>query len=157
MSFCVTGELNFSTKKNLSLGDIMLPGGELLISRPKVSFGPGDGQTTYGYEIDDEGTITERYLNGKQVSVKTWQIEIAKDEGLRNSNYGIKPLCGTTSLLDRKVSRLLWEEKPPTSLRTIEVSLSQETMKLSIIEPPAPPVEKIAKESTTMQKSKQAG
>ncbi|MDR1457297.1 MAG: hypothetical protein LBI47_00355 [Puniceicoccales bacterium] len=135
MSFCATGELNFNAKKSLSLGDIMLPGGELLISGPKVSFRPGYGQTTYGYEIDDGGTITERYLNGKQVSVKTWQIEIAKDEGLRNSNFGIKPLCGTTSLLDRKFSRFLWEEKPSTS-----------------------PAKKMPKEaSTTMQKSKQAG
>jgi hypothetical protein len=108
-----------------------LPAGELLASGQKVSFFPADGEVVLGYEIDDEGTITERYLNGQQVSVETWQTEIAKHEGLRNSNLGEKPLYGMKNLVSREASRFL--------------------------EPPTPADEKIAKEeSTTTQRRRRA-
>ncbi|MDR0742089.1 MAG: hypothetical protein LBE98_01340 [Puniceicoccales bacterium] len=71
------------------------------------------------------------YLNGKQVPVKIWEIEMAKDESLRNSNFGQKPLHGMRNLTTREASRFL-EMKRPSTLP-------------EVAEPSAPPVGKMAK------------
>ncbi|MDR0693498.1 MAG: hypothetical protein LBF49_02935 [Puniceicoccales bacterium] len=65
MSFCAGKEINFNVGASMHLGEIMLPGGQLLVSGPKISFRPKDGQTVFGYEIDGKGNTIERYINGR--------------------------------------------------------------------------------------------
>ncbi|MDR0693501.1 MAG: hypothetical protein LBF49_02950 [Puniceicoccales bacterium] len=154
MSFGARREINFNAEKRIDLGEVILPGGEFLASGEKVSFRPRDEQTVFGYETNGNGNIVKHFINGKQVSLKTWNVEITKNEGLRNSNFGKKPLCGVKSLVSREASRFL---EPPTPREVIELPIPQ-----GIKGPSTPPAEKMAKKmaekvSTTAQSEKMEG
>ncbi|MDR1528423.1 MAG: hypothetical protein LBS22_02440 [Puniceicoccales bacterium] len=114
MSFWTEGELNFDAQKSMDMGGILLPGGQLLISGEKTSFRPKGGSNTYGYETDGKGNIVKHYVNGQQVPLEIWGVEMIKEEGLRDSDFGRKPFHGMKSLLVRGASRFLWEGKPST-------------------------------------------
>jgi hypothetical protein len=112
---------------------VTLPAGRLLVSGPKFSFCPEDGQIVYGYEIGDGGNVAGYYLNGQRVSFETWRIAIATDEGLRNSNFGEKPLHGMRNLTTREASRFLEVEKSSTLLKVEEPSVPLEVEKSSTL------------------------
>ncbi|MDR0742087.1 MAG: hypothetical protein LBE98_01330 [Puniceicoccales bacterium] len=107
MSFWTEGELNFDAKRRMNVGGVTLPGGQLLISGPKISFIPKGEGTVYAYVTDSKGNIVKHYVNGQQVPLEIWQVEMAENEGLRDSDFGQKPFYGIRSLLDRKASRFL--------------------------------------------------
>ncbi|MDR1528422.1 MAG: hypothetical protein LBS22_02435 [Puniceicoccales bacterium] len=130
--FHVPEEINLIFEKYV--GEyVILPAGELLASGPRRSFLPKGGQTVYAYEIDDRGNVTGYYLNGQRVSFGTWRIVIAKEEGLRNSNFGQKPLRGMQNLTTRVASRFLEVEKPSALVEVKEPSSI-----LGVEEPPVP-------------------
>ncbi|MDR2432581.1 MAG: hypothetical protein LBD34_02395 [Puniceicoccales bacterium] len=113
---------------------VSLPAGELFVSNNIISFRPRGEQTIYGYKTNGKGNITGRFLNEQWVSWKIWKIEIARHEGLRNSNFGRKPLHGMKGLGSRNVSRFLWEGKPSTPQKAED--------------PSTPPAEKTQKKKT---------
>ncbi|MDR2776814.1 MAG: hypothetical protein LBB17_02095 [Puniceicoccales bacterium] len=80
------------------------PPGELRFYARGVSFLPRDGQTVYGYEIDDEDNIIGYYLNGRQISRGTLEEKMAEDKALTGLNFEPKPLHGMKSLADREAS-----------------------------------------------------
>ncbi|MDR0742090.1 MAG: hypothetical protein LBE98_01345 [Puniceicoccales bacterium] len=58
------------------------PSGELYFSVKGVDFLPDGGINTCGYKIDDEDNIIGHYLNGRQVSWRTFEKKMAKDKSL---------------------------------------------------------------------------
>jgi hypothetical protein len=129
-SFCTPKEVDLTFTKYAG-HEVALPAGQLLVSGPKISFLPRGGQTVYAYEIGDGGNIVDYYLNGKQVLREIWEIEMSKEKGLRNSNFGQKPLQGMQNLTTRVASRFL-EVKAPL-------------LPLEVKKPSVPPTKKIAK------------
>lgn len=87
--------------------DVSLPTGELLASGNKISFRPYGGRHVYGYETDNDGNIRKYYVDNREVSLETWKIKTAKNEDLRNSNFGTKPLYGMKNLTPPRDSRFL--------------------------------------------------
>jgi hypothetical protein len=111
MSFYAGGEINLTFGKYAGRY-VKLPAGQLLASGPKISFLPENGRTVYAYETNDQGNVIGYYLNDKLVSWETWKIKIGKNEDLRNSNFGQRPLCGMENLVAREASRFLKKEGP---------------------------------------------
>ncbi|MDR1528424.1 MAG: hypothetical protein LBS22_02445 [Puniceicoccales bacterium] len=111
MSFWTEGELNFDAERSMNVGGVLLPGGRLLISGEKTSFRPKGGSNIYGYETDGKGNIVRHYVNGQQVPLEIWGVEMVKEKGLRDSDFGRKPFHGIQSLLSRKASRFLEEKE----------------------------------------------
>ncbi|MDR0693502.1 MAG: hypothetical protein LBF49_02955 [Puniceicoccales bacterium] len=120
MSFGIGREIYLNIGNRITLGEVTLSPGQFFVSGPKTSFQPRGKQTVFGYETDDDGNIAWYYLNGEQVSFETWQIEIAKDKDLRNSNFGEKPPCGMKSLVSREASRFLEPPTPTRAKRTFD-------------------------------------
>ncbi|MDR0693500.1 MAG: hypothetical protein LBF49_02945 [Puniceicoccales bacterium] len=104
MWFGVGRKIDVDIESTLNLGKVTLPAGELFVSGSNVSFWPKGGQKIFRYKTDGEGNVVGYYINDQEVSLEDWKVEIAKDEGLRNSNFGQESLCGETSLACRKAS-----------------------------------------------------
>ncbi|MDR0693499.1 MAG: hypothetical protein LBF49_02940 [Puniceicoccales bacterium] len=104
MSFGIGREIYFGIGNSITLGEVTFPPGEFSLFNSIVSFQPKGGQKIFRYKTDGEGNIVKRRINDRWVSLEDWEKEIAKDKGLRNSNFGKKPLCGGTGFAFRKTS-----------------------------------------------------